>query len=197
MVCMPAARSQSQTLQSTCSFVLLCAQGGWLHKVTAAWQAARVSNFDYLMYLNLAAGEGRAATGAMSSLASVHVPGYRLPNALGLTHAIQHHSCPFEHCRLNGRWRRRSNAGGNRTVATPAVNVACTPERCLALPPHLLTSPAHPTCSPTCSPTRCPLQAGLSTTWLSGLCSPGCSRTGCQTGWTSAIPPTTGTSPSR
>ncbi|GFH12603.1 uncharacterized protein HaLaN_08316, partial [Haematococcus lacustris] len=30
--------------------------GGWLHKVTAAWQAGRVSNFDYLLYLNLAAG---------------------------------------------------------------------------------------------------------------------------------------------
>ena len=32
-------------------------QGGWLPSVTAAWQEGRVSNFDYLMYLNLAAGE--------------------------------------------------------------------------------------------------------------------------------------------
>ncbi len=37
--------------------LLLEAQGGWLHKVTAAWQAAHISNFDYLLYLNLAAGE--------------------------------------------------------------------------------------------------------------------------------------------
>jgi len=35
---------------------MLEAQGGWLPRVTAAWQAGRVSNFDYLLYLNLAAG---------------------------------------------------------------------------------------------------------------------------------------------
>ena len=28
----------------------------WLRRVTAAWQQARISNFDYLLYLNFAAG---------------------------------------------------------------------------------------------------------------------------------------------
>ena len=32
------------------------AQGGWLQRVTAAWQRGRVSNRDYLLFLNLAAG---------------------------------------------------------------------------------------------------------------------------------------------
>ena len=32
------------------------AQGGWLQRVTAAWQRGRVSNSDYLLFLNLAAG---------------------------------------------------------------------------------------------------------------------------------------------
>lgn len=36
--------------------LLLEAEGGWLHRVTSAWQQARVSNFDYLLYLNMAAG---------------------------------------------------------------------------------------------------------------------------------------------
>ncbi|MEW5307948.1 MAG: hypothetical protein WDW36_010315 [Sanguina aurantia] len=36
--------------------MLLEAQGAWLPRVTAAWQHARISNFDYLLYLNLAAG---------------------------------------------------------------------------------------------------------------------------------------------
>ena len=31
-------------------------QGGWLPRVTSAWQSGRVSNFDYLLYINLAAG---------------------------------------------------------------------------------------------------------------------------------------------
>ncbi|CAM6118833.1 unnamed protein product [Calypogeia fissa] len=35
---------------------LLEATGTWLQRVTAAWQARLVSNFDYLIYLNLAAG---------------------------------------------------------------------------------------------------------------------------------------------
>lgn len=35
---------------------LLEAAGGWLRRVTAAWQQAKISNFDYLLYLNLAAG---------------------------------------------------------------------------------------------------------------------------------------------
>lgn len=34
----------------------LQAQGGWLQRVTAAWQRGRVSNRDYLLFLNLAAG---------------------------------------------------------------------------------------------------------------------------------------------
>ncbi len=32
------------------------AEGSWLCRVVAAWQAGRVSNLDYLLYLNLAAG---------------------------------------------------------------------------------------------------------------------------------------------
>lgn len=36
--------------------MLLEAQGAWLPRVTAAWQHARISNFDYLLYLNFAAG---------------------------------------------------------------------------------------------------------------------------------------------
>ena len=32
------------------------AEGSWLGRVVAAWQAGRVSNLDYLLYLNLAAG---------------------------------------------------------------------------------------------------------------------------------------------
>ncbi|KAG6550710.1 hypothetical protein Mapa_007807 [Marchantia paleacea] len=35
---------------------LLEADGSWLQRVTAAWQARLVSNYDYLVYLNLAAG---------------------------------------------------------------------------------------------------------------------------------------------
>ncbi|KAK3270029.1 hypothetical protein CYMTET_21557 [Cymbomonas tetramitiformis] len=35
---------------------LLEAEGSWLGKVTAAWQSGVISNFDYLLYLNLAAG---------------------------------------------------------------------------------------------------------------------------------------------
>ncbi|XP_024362547.1 uncharacterized protein [Physcomitrium patens] len=35
---------------------LLEADSSWLNRVTAAWQARLVSNYDYLMYLNLAAG---------------------------------------------------------------------------------------------------------------------------------------------
>ena len=34
----------------------LQAQGKWLQRVTAAWQRGRVSNRDYLLFLNLAAG---------------------------------------------------------------------------------------------------------------------------------------------
>ena len=37
--------------------LLMEAEGGWLRRVTAAWQQGRVCNFDYLLYLNLAAGE--------------------------------------------------------------------------------------------------------------------------------------------
>ena len=31
------------------------AESGWLGKVTGAWQAAKISNLDYLLYCNLAA----------------------------------------------------------------------------------------------------------------------------------------------
>lgn len=32
------------------------AEAGWLPRVTAAWQAGQLSNLDYLLYCNLAAG---------------------------------------------------------------------------------------------------------------------------------------------
>ena len=32
------------------------AEGGWLQRVTAAWQAGWLPNLDYLLFLNLAAG---------------------------------------------------------------------------------------------------------------------------------------------
>ena len=32
------------------------ADGEWLQRVTAAWRRGHVSNFDYLLYCNLAAG---------------------------------------------------------------------------------------------------------------------------------------------
>jgi factor associated with neutral sphingomyelinase activation len=35
---------------------LLQAGSSWLPRVTAAWVAGRLTNFDYLLYLNLAAG---------------------------------------------------------------------------------------------------------------------------------------------
>jgi hypothetical protein len=35
---------------------VLEAEGAWLGRVTAAWQRSRISNFDYLLYCNLAAG---------------------------------------------------------------------------------------------------------------------------------------------
>ena len=34
----------------------LQAGGSWLGKVTAGWQAGRITNLDYLLYCNLAAG---------------------------------------------------------------------------------------------------------------------------------------------
>ena len=37
--------------------MLLEAAGPWLRRVTAAWQRGALSNFDYLLYLNFAAGE--------------------------------------------------------------------------------------------------------------------------------------------
>lgn len=36
--------------------VLCQAEGGWLRRVTGAWQAGKVSNLDYLLFCNLAAG---------------------------------------------------------------------------------------------------------------------------------------------
>ncbi len=38
------------------TLVALQAESGWLAKVTGAWQAAKISNLDYLLYCNLAAG---------------------------------------------------------------------------------------------------------------------------------------------
>lgn len=35
---------------------LLEANSTWLHRVMMAWQLGKISNFDYLLYLNLAAG---------------------------------------------------------------------------------------------------------------------------------------------
>jgi factor associated with neutral sphingomyelinase activation len=55
-----AISSSSQTQQQQAQHVavgqLLEASGGWLGRVMVAWQLGKVSNFDYLLYLNLAAG---------------------------------------------------------------------------------------------------------------------------------------------
>ena len=48
---LPGGRSTA----AACGSVLE-AGGGWLQRVTAAWQHGRITNFDYLLYCNLAAG---------------------------------------------------------------------------------------------------------------------------------------------
>lgn len=50
----PAAGQPQAQLQAAGQ--LLEASGGWLQRVMMAWQLGKVSNFDYLLYLNLAAG---------------------------------------------------------------------------------------------------------------------------------------------
>lgn len=50
------SRSDFIVINGLESVFLILSQGGWLPKVTAAWQSGRVSNFDYLLYINLAAG---------------------------------------------------------------------------------------------------------------------------------------------
>ncbi|GAX76319.1 hypothetical protein CEUSTIGMA_g3765.t1 [Chlamydomonas eustigma] len=48
--------SLQQKLMLQARGLLLEAESDWLRRVTAAWQHGKVSNFDYLLYLNLAAG---------------------------------------------------------------------------------------------------------------------------------------------
>jgi Beige/BEACH domain len=55
----PAHTPQGRIAPSTAAAAagaLLEASGGWLPRVTRAWQLGRLSNFSYLLYLNLAAG---------------------------------------------------------------------------------------------------------------------------------------------
>ncbi|WIA38602.1 hypothetical protein OEZ86_001912 [Tetradesmus obliquus] len=49
-------QQQQQQAQHVAVGQLLEASGGWLGRVMLAWQLGKVSNFDYLLYLNLAAG---------------------------------------------------------------------------------------------------------------------------------------------
>jgi Beige/BEACH domain len=64
-VAMPALRSLAGMSFNGCGGLQLPsfevssapqAEGGWLQRVTAAWQAGWLSNLDYLLFLNLAAG---------------------------------------------------------------------------------------------------------------------------------------------
>jgi ATP phosphoribosyltransferase regulatory subunit HisZ len=51
-----STQSQQQQAQHVAVGQLLEASGGWLGRVMLAWQLGKVSNFDYLLYLNFAAG---------------------------------------------------------------------------------------------------------------------------------------------
>jgi hypothetical protein len=51
----PAAPDGSPAHEAAAA-LLDAGAGGWLRRVTLAWQRGRLTNFDYLMYLNLAAG---------------------------------------------------------------------------------------------------------------------------------------------
>lgn len=50
----PASQHAQQQLAA--AGALLEANSTWLHRVMMAWQLGKISNFDYLLYLNLAAG---------------------------------------------------------------------------------------------------------------------------------------------
>jgi factor associated with neutral sphingomyelinase activation len=50
------AQQQQQQAQHVAVGQLLEASGGWLGRVMLAWQLGKITNFDYLLYLNLAAG---------------------------------------------------------------------------------------------------------------------------------------------
>lgn len=54
----PSTRCPTQHAQQqlAAAGALLEANSTWLHRVMMAWQLGKVSNFDYLLYLNLAAG---------------------------------------------------------------------------------------------------------------------------------------------
>ena len=52
----PAALRSAADGASRLNTLALQADSGWLAKVTGAWQAAKISNLDYLLYCNLAAG---------------------------------------------------------------------------------------------------------------------------------------------
>jgi factor associated with neutral sphingomyelinase activation len=51
-----AADAAAAQQQLAAAGALLEAHSAWLHRVMMAWQLGRISNFDYLLYLNLAAG---------------------------------------------------------------------------------------------------------------------------------------------
>lgn len=95
---------------------LLEAGSSWLPRVTAAWVAGRLTNFDYLLYLNLAAG--RWGTGSM----------WRTPRQL-LGAAI---SCC---CGV-----RASAAGVSQLVSLSTSSPACT----LELPDALFLNRSPP-----------------------------------------------------
>ena len=77
------------------------AGGGWLAKVTVGWQAGRISNLDYLLYCNLAAGRSfndLTQVLVCSTYATSHTLCAHVLVVLKVMHthvyALRSHSCP-------------------------------------------------------------------------------------------------------
>ena len=79
--------------------VALQAESGWLAKVTGAWQAAKISNLDYLLYCNLAAGR------SFNDLTQVSGRGAEAPS-----HQLQVIEVVCCHCQPPVRGRRSTSA---------------------------------------------------------------------------------------
>lgn len=75
---------------------MLQAGGGWLAKVTAGWQAGHISNLDYLLYCNLAAGRSfNDLTQVSDCLTTASLPWF-LPTSLLPEGAV--HRCSLRKC---------------------------------------------------------------------------------------------------
>jgi hypothetical protein len=102
---------------------LLEAAGGWLRRVTAAWQQAKVSNFDYLLYLNLAAGRWVVAVVAVAAAV--------VTLSLSLL------------CTAPARAARRTSLQQPAPALSPAPTAPSTPNLYAPLPSPLPTSTPH------------------------------------------------------